>query len=157
MEQFFLRAVKAQLPVKANTDLSHRPALVAESLSTMAFLSLTLDTSLCRRNEERVRHFKRYNQHRWGRPQRCHHLNKYVVRTARTGLKGNFSQTLIFLLSAGSLYPSGRVLEKQCLVELEGNWYLKLHPNQENYSQIRHPKAKQRVTLQVGQTFFFFF
>lgn len=33
MKQFFLRAVKAQLPVKANTDLSHRPALVAESLS----------------------------------------------------------------------------------------------------------------------------
>lgn len=52
MKQFFLRAVKAQLPVKANTDLSHRPALVAESLSlsafTMAFLSSTLDVSLCR-------------------------------------------------------------------------------------------------------------
>lgn len=40
MEQFFLRAVKARLPAKANTDFSHRPALVAESLSafTMAFL-----------------------------------------------------------------------------------------------------------------------
>lgn len=51
MKQFFLRAVKAQLPVKANTDLSHRPALVAESLSlsafTMAFLSSTLEHSKC--------------------------------------------------------------------------------------------------------------
>ena len=34
MEQFFLRAVKAQLPVRANTDLKvDRPALAAESLS----------------------------------------------------------------------------------------------------------------------------
>ena len=51
----------AQLPVKANTDLSHRPALVAESLSpfTMAFLSSTLDMSLCRQNkEERLQHWK---------------------------------------------------------------------------------------------------
>lgn len=49
-----MRAVKAQLPVKANTDLSHRPALVAESLSlfvfTMAFLSSTVVMSLCRQN-----------------------------------------------------------------------------------------------------------
>lgn len=75
MEQFFLRAVKAQLPVKANTDLSHRPALVAESLSlsafTMAFLSSTLDMSLCRQNkEEQLQHFDWYNEDQRGRPQR---------------------------------------------------------------------------------------
>lgn len=65
MEQFFLRAVKAQLPVKANTDLSHRPALVAESLSlsafTMAFLSSTLDMSLCRQNEKKKSGFSTSN------------------------------------------------------------------------------------------------
>lgn len=59
MEQFFLRAVKAQLPAKANTDLSHRPALVAESLSlfvfTMAFLSSTVVMSLCRENTKKKR------------------------------------------------------------------------------------------------------
>lgn len=78
MEQFFLRAVKAQLPVKANTDLSHRPALAAESLSvpacTMAFLSFTPHTSLCRRNkDEPLRHFKWYNEHQRGRPKRRQH------------------------------------------------------------------------------------
>lgn len=59
MEQFFLRAVKAQLLVKANTALFHRPALVAESLSlssgTMAFLHSAPDMSLCRqKNRERA-------------------------------------------------------------------------------------------------------
>lgn len=63
MEQFFLRAVKTQLPVKANTDLSHRPALVAESLSlavfTMAFLSSVLDMSLCGQNkDQQIQHSK---------------------------------------------------------------------------------------------------
>lgn len=56
----------AQLPVKANTDLSHRPALVAESLSafTMAFLSSTLDMSLCRQNEEeRLQRLECYSEH----------------------------------------------------------------------------------------------
>lgn len=52
-----MRAVKAQLPVKANTDLSHRLALVAESLSllvfTMAFLSSTVVMSLCRQNKKK--------------------------------------------------------------------------------------------------------
>lgn len=63
----------AQLPVKANTDLSHRPALVAESLSafTMAFLSSTLDMSLCRQNkEERLQGLKFYDEQQWGRTQR---------------------------------------------------------------------------------------
>lgn len=59
MEQFFLRAVEAQLLVKANTGLFHRPALEAESLSlssgTMAFLHSAPDMSLCKpRNGERA-------------------------------------------------------------------------------------------------------
>lgn len=59
MEQFFLRAVKAQLLVKANTGLFHRPALEAESLSlssgTMAFLHSAPDLSLCKpKNGERA-------------------------------------------------------------------------------------------------------
>lgn len=54
-----MRAVKAQLLVKANTALFHRPALVAESLSlssgTMAFLHSAPDMSLCRqKNRERA-------------------------------------------------------------------------------------------------------
>lgn len=84
MEQFFLRAVKAQLPVKANTELSHRPALVAESLSpsafTMAFLNSTLDMNLCTQNkEEQLQHLNCYNNLQWWRPQR------WQCVTTRTG------------------------------------------------------------------------
>lgn len=78
MEQFFLRAVKAQLPVKANTDLSHRPASETESLFltalTVAFLRSTIDLMRLKRSKSKKElqhwrrswkvHFKTNNTHR---------------------------------------------------------------------------------------------